>query len=623
MSVHIDVRQLSGLPDDYTPAKNAQAWFIPYEPYHVEDGDDYLVAGAKVVEKLVDGEGDVDLPETPVDNLMRVQLRGVPGYGARWYVQIPAGDVDLFDLPSIDPETLDPTTPPSPAWLAALEDVQGDVENNADALVALADVVDTKADDAAVTASLATKADTSALTAGLATKADAAATAATLATKADQTALTSGLASKADTSALTSGLATKADTSALTSGLATKADASALTAETSSRVSGDAAATAAAQATSAQKASYLSDLTDPARALETLSLGDYTKLRPFFAKLANWRNERVDIAFLGDSNPEGFSLTNWNHTSPAQLQAMLRAKLGITTGARGFIGIQNDLVNKPFWPIVYTGGALSNTGYGANFRQIGLTGAGQKHVYTVSTPLTSFYIHYALFSTGTMYYKIDGGSAVNVVVNGTGSIVPTRLLVNSAVTSTIEIGWVSGQAYPCGIQENKGDETSGLQVHNLGFSGSYAKLWNDAYTANRSWAQCQAVLAPSLICVNLGGNDGIAATGNRTAAQFGTDLTTLLGTLGTVVSTTAPIVVNMQWNLGDSNLIEPWANYVAAARAVCAASSRAVLIDHSARMYASNTTDTLSLYNAASLPHATAKGYALYAATIAKALEPR
>lgn len=567
-TVHIDVRQLSGEIPDVEPSRAGNVWIKPFTAYHVEDGgEDYLVGVHVLKVRLVDGVADVELPETPINNLLKVEVRGV-GYPS-FFVQIPAGDCNLFDLPHIDPDTLDPTVPPSPAWLAALEAVQSDLTGKADA-----STVYTK-----------TQGDARYATTAQGVKADAAATA------------------------------------------------DALAAEVSARSSTDTAfattlndysiANNAAVALRSVKSANLSDLASGSAARENLALSDYDKLRPFFADLANWRNKRVDIAFYGDSAVEGYALTNWDHTLPAQLCAMLRSKNGIPTGGRGLIGIQNDKTNQPFWPDVYTGGTISAAGYGVSMRQIGLTASGHKYVRAVpAAGLSSFALYYSLYSAGVMYSKADAAANVNQSTAGGGTIIPTKTTVPTAVTSTLEIGWVSGSPFPAGIQEFKGDENSGLQVHNLGMSGTYAKFWNDRNTL--SWPGFGALLALSLIIVNLGGNDGRAAGGNRTAAQFQTDLTTLLGTLGTTVSTTAPIVVNMQWSLGDAALLEPWANYVAAARTVCAANARAVLIDHSARMYPSNTVpDSLALYNAASPPHAVAKGYALEAATIARALEPR
>lgn len=201
MTVHIDARQLSG-NEELLVGESGQVWFNPYLAYVVDDGgDDYLVSSEKIQVKLVDGVADVDLPETPIDNLMKVQLRGIRGYGAPFYVQIPAGDCNLFELPHIDPDTLDPTTPPSPAWLAALEAVETDVATNASAIVALADIVDDKADTSALAAETAARAadvdaEEAARIAADALKADAAATTAALELKADDAATTAALAGK-------------------------------------------------------------------------------------------------------------------------------------------------------------------------------------------------------------------------------------------------------------------------------------------------------------------------------------------------------------------------------------------------------------------------------------------
>ncbi len=119
--VHIDVRELSGLPDNYVP-EDGQVWLSPFLAYVVDDGDDdYLVSTEILKLRLVDGVVDVDLPETPVNNLMKVQLRGVRGYGAPWYVQIPGTDCNLFDLTHIDPDTLDPLPATSPYWRAEFD----------------------------------------------------------------------------------------------------------------------------------------------------------------------------------------------------------------------------------------------------------------------------------------------------------------------------------------------------------------------------------------------------------------------------------------------------------------------------------------------------------------------
>ncbi len=169
-NVTTDIRQLSGLPEGYIPDAGS-IWFQPLNAFHVEDGDDdFLVSTETLKKRLVDGIDMTPLPPTPIDNLMKVQLRGVKGYGEHWYVQIPDADCNLFDLPHIDPETLDPAADPQPAWVAEAEALAGDIDTNATAILELADVVDDKADTTALTDGLAAKADATATTAALAGK---------------------------------------------------------------------------------------------------------------------------------------------------------------------------------------------------------------------------------------------------------------------------------------------------------------------------------------------------------------------------------------------------------------------------------------------------------------------
>lgn len=168
MTTHVDIREITGTEELVGP-EDGQVWFSPYSAYHVEDGaEDYLVSTEKLQLRLVDGVVEVDLPVTPINNLMKVQLRGIRGYGQPWYVQIPAGDHSLFDLPHIDPDTLDPEIPPSPAWLAALEAVQDELGDKANT----ADVYDKTAADARyATTAQGAKADNAATSGELADEA--------------------------------------------------------------------------------------------------------------------------------------------------------------------------------------------------------------------------------------------------------------------------------------------------------------------------------------------------------------------------------------------------------------------------------------------------------------------
>ena len=158
--VTVDLSQFSGETPGLEP-DNGSVWFWPYRPY-VEDSS--LVSREVVKIKTVDGVATPFLPETPLTEAVWVQLRAVKGAGTPWLVQIPATDVNLFDLDHIDPETLDPTVPPSAAWIAALAAAQADI----DAAQADADAAQT--DATAALSGLGSKADTTALTAETTTR---------------------------------------------------------------------------------------------------------------------------------------------------------------------------------------------------------------------------------------------------------------------------------------------------------------------------------------------------------------------------------------------------------------------------------------------------------------------
>lgn len=105
----------------------------------------------------------------------------------------------------------------TPITAATLDYIEQGIE---DAAAAADTALETKADEAAVTAALALKADSTAL----ALKANTSDVNTALATKADQSAVTVALAPKADTATVNAALALKADQSAVTAALAAKAN---------------------------------------------------------------------------------------------------------------------------------------------------------------------------------------------------------------------------------------------------------------------------------------------------------------------------------------------------------------------------------------------------------------
>lgn len=119
--VTIDLREISGIAPGSTAALNTRVDFSPNRILHVEDGgDDYwLTRNIKRV-SLATGVGTVALRPNDAGTGYEVQERGFRG-ARHGYVVVPdAATANYGDLVWVDGTTLDPLTPPSPAWLPAL-----------------------------------------------------------------------------------------------------------------------------------------------------------------------------------------------------------------------------------------------------------------------------------------------------------------------------------------------------------------------------------------------------------------------------------------------------------------------------------------------------------------------
>jgi len=711
--VHVDTRQFSGVDPGLEPDEGS-VWFWPYRPYV----DDSVLVSKQIVKvKTVDGLADPFLPETPIGQGVWVQLRAIKGAGEPWIVIIPSGDVNLFDLDHIDPDTLDPEAPLDPAWVAAAAALAADIVTaqesadaaQADATAAIgsaavaqsdANAAQSTADTAVTSAGAASAAATAAQAdadaaqdtadnalAGLADKANTA-DLATVATSGQYTDMigtvpTSALpdlavtdvtvvASQAAMLALTAqkgDVAVRTDTSKTyilaTNSPTTLADWKEITAAgavtsvagrtgtvslakadvgltnvdntsdatkpvSSAQATADAAATTAAQATSAQRASNLSDLSNTAIARDTLTVADYAKLLPWFAALTGNKNARADVGILGASVVEGYPVTSFSNTIGQLLAAKLRRDFPVTgaTGGRGLIGIQTATI--PVWPLAFTGGLLTDQyHHGAKHRAWYATGNSQKVVLTLDTAITSFNIHHVLSSSGGAtagYYKIDGGAAVTFntfAATDTNSV----LTVASAATTSIEVGRTTGAAgflSLSAIRENNGDETKGTQVHNLGHGGFTAAQWDAGGATSMTQKEIAALGLDLLIMQDFGINDGNTANGNRTAAQFKTDLLTFIADLRTA-GVSCPILMASIYNM-DAGYTEreAWAGYVTAMQEISTADSTIAFVNHSARMPATGAASTYGLYNA-DLLHSNANGAAhlLIAETLYQAIKPR
>lgn len=421
-----------------------------------------------------------------------------------------------------------------------------------------------------------------------------------------------------------------------TSALETKADAAALTTEVTNRGAGDTAAiaTAAADATAKVAAEAASRTAADATKVDataagkaTLAVVENSKLWPYRAALGRRDTDPVNIGILGASSTEGAFVGSFDRTISSRLATLLRNRYpttGLTGGGRGFIGVPSKELTTSgqyvtnMWPLTFTGGlfdppsngAASAFDLGAKHMLWYTTGSG-KVVDTLASAVTSFDIHHVVGPSGGAtagYYKIDGGTAV---VFSTFAVTAAHqvLHVASPATSTIEVGWSSGASKYIlftGITEYAGDETKGIQVHNLGHSGMKIAAWQDGYALAEGWRAAIASLNLDLLVLHdLGAND---AFGALTPAQVKTALVAFIAVLRSG-GITCPIVLSAMFDPTGGGAVTPnWAAYATIMREIADADSTVVFVDHSVRMPSTAVTDTLALYSTVDHVHARTDG---------------
>lgn len=365
---------------------------------------------------------------------------------------------------------------------------------------------------------------------------------------------------------------------------------------------------------------------------DRLASTEYAELRPWFAALSNRRNQKAVVAFIGDSTVEGAYLGSGDilNTLPAALAASLRARFPVTgvAGGRGWVGLRGTVAagQIPFNPWVNPGPAVLGDGYSPDLVRASLSTAGAKVTLTPQSDITSFDIVHLKYSgggAGAGYYKVNGGAAVNFDTNNATNVYGVINVPVTGPTTSIEIGRNSAVVSLAGVIEYRGDEAKGVVVHRLGYSGTTTSNWNSYAPAAGSWRNGLAALAPHLVIIQLGINDALVSLGNSSAATFKTNLTSLIANARVGAPSPTPIVLSMTFAPNNSPLVEAWGNYVTKAKEIAAADPTVIVVDHSQRMPPVADADSIGLYNAANLPHASVKGYSLMAETLTAAISPR
>jgi lysophospholipase L1-like esterase len=343
----------------------------------------------------------------------------------------------------------------------------------------------------------------------------------------------------------------------------------------------------------------------------------------------SWREgQQAKVMVLGHSVVRGTSATTTANRFAEKLVAMLRSAFPVT-GAPGPTGTYSGYVPA----VVFNGdgsvGASNYTVAGGTVTTLadtfGPDGANinmsSGSSITFSFVGTSIAVRVGRFAgqASTMTVTVDGvaGSAQTYsnpgASNTDGEVYNSPDLAYGLHAVTIASSGTNGLRLD-GWHVFGGDRTKGIHGVTAGHSG-YTSTQLVANLSTRLQPWLTKAYSPNLTVVMCMINDyrnGIASA--TTAAN----LTSLVNAV-TAAQTgfTAPsVLIVAEWQVGDTGSpVEPWANYVAAAKTVAAAFTNVAVLDLSTRFPNPATDNTLSVFSA-DLIHPTDRGHEAIAAAI-------
>jgi lysophospholipase L1-like esterase len=336
------------------------------------------------------------------------------------------------------------------------------------------------------------------------------------------------------------------------------------------------------------------------------------KLQPWLAGLAGRETTRANVVILGDSLTVGQGATSFPTTYQQLLPVMLRSRFptsGVTTGGRGFL----PPILPPSNPTTFTPPYVSFTGataaqleagvlygYGPNLITFNLNvGSGAVLTYSLNGDAADI-VWAGSSGNGTFSYQVDSGGVTNVSTNVTfGVNYVTHVSLGSAGAHTLKISYVSGtNVFVTGVIEYNGDYTTGIQVHNCGFSGTTTSNWTVANSTN-IWPSALSVFNPNLIVIELGANDNASSITPATTAANISDMVSNIRTNFTGLSLLPPpILLLAVYNAANDGPTTPaqWQQYVNAMYGIAAGDSAIDVFDLSMRMPSTGAANTYNLY---------------------------
>lgn len=334
------------------------------------------------------------------------------------------------------------------------------------------------------------------------------------------------------------------------------------------------------------------------------------RLQGWFASLAGRQTQRADIALIGDSVTAGQGATTFPGTYAQLLPAQLRGRFptpGLTAGGRGFLPPVIPPTNPTtFAPpyVALTGATVAQMAAGA------LAGFGPNLVTYDLSIQAGVTLTYSLVGdsadilwasnpgNGIFSWKVDAGAATQVPTSAAFNVANvTHVALGSAGAHTLTIAFVSGShTYVTGVVEYNTDFSSGIQVHDLGYSGSTSAFWTP--TGAPGQAAALVPLSPGLIVIELGLNDLAAAI---TPAACAANITALIaGCRAALTPPAPPFLLLAAYNAASDGPETPaqWSQYVSAMTQVAAADSRGQvdILDLTLRMPSTGAATTWGLY---------------------------
>lgn len=252
-------------------------------------------------------------------------------------------------------------------------------------------------------------------------------------------------------------------------------------------------------------------------------------MQDWAGRVADRTAKRVNILALGDSITEGMGASSIERRWVTQLARVLRSRLGLPIGGRGYISPLKTTNGAMPWPAVRSGSVGdASPDYGPKQQITAIYNNTGKVTYNVYGTHVDIVYPVDPGWGGTLSVSIDGGAAQTFPQNNNATPidgVTRRFSLGARGPHTVTISSAAAGVWVEGLIEYDGDADAGVLVHELGISGAQAATWNRATAHTAVWSGAIARMDPALLLVALGVNDAWA---NVPVATYKENVTGLL-----------------------------------------------------------------------------------------------